>query len=141
MARQSKGSQRQSKGGRSGVQGYFRSAVKRGAAKGQMQAYGRSVNAITVVGQRVEVTTINNVPKSQRREAMEHWNLVQDVLKAKNPQDKAKAEKALGRYGKSHGATGGVNSQEFAYDVDDIIDAYQADPDAFADENRYPKES
>jgi hypothetical protein len=72
---------------------------------------------------------------------MEHWNLVQDVLKAKNPQDLARAEKELGRYGKAHGYTGGVNSKEYAYDVSDIVNAYQADPDAFADENRYPKES
>lgn len=134
MARRSTGSQRKSSGsgGRSGVQNYFRKAVERGAAKGQMQAYGKEIHAITAIGAGAESTALYNVPRSQRKLIGQHWNLVNNALNAETPQERKEAQRALDKFARQHKTTGGVNSQEFATDINDIIRGQMADPEAYA---------
>lgn len=110
-------------------------AVERGATRGQMQAYGKSVNAIVTAGAGVEVVTIGNVPRHQRQVLAIHRSLVNDVIAGKPG-----AEKKLQKFVRQHPTTGGDNPRELASDIDDILDAYEAEPDDFSMEDLYPED-
>lgn len=118
----------------------FRSAVERGATQGKMQKYGKSMLAVVAVGSDVEVAEIQNLAFNQRRWIGKHWNLVKEVVIAKNPFELRNAEKALAKFVRAHPSTGGANPSEFASDTDDIVRAILADPDQFTPENIYPEE-